>query len=180
MRTHFMPCGYSAVDLTGGPASAPADDDLEPSLQGRDYPAMGYRDPPWPVRAQAWVALFGGPIALTIVARANALRLNDPASARRIVRVGAAVTALSLLVGSGLVIAGVLGPTPARLVLRGVGLALYPQFARLQGPAARLYEVGQHGPLQPLWASGAVAVGWATLAEVAVGFAVALAWVVLP
>jgi hypothetical protein len=145
------------------------DDLFQPSLQ--DHPGVQPipRERPWRLGSQLWVAFFGGPLAIAIIAYLNARRLGVARARER------AILALGLGVSLAYAVALVFWITPAlaaaepgsgertllRYSSRAVALVLYLGLRLLQRQADALYRFHRDAPeseiYAPLWVPGFLA-----------------------
>ena len=105
---------------------------LEPTLAAH-VPRTGVDPRPWRVGSQIYVGILGGPIAVTIIALLNALRLRMPSRALALIgAVGVAAIALAVLLVSVL-------PEEARIGAQITGAAAAGLFYLLQRRHDRVY-----------------------------------------
>lgn len=106
---------------------------LEPTLQHHVPRALPGQSRPWRVGSQIYVAILGGPIAVTIIASLNARRLGMPARSRALI---AAVGVVATFLAVGMIAAfdgevivgriiGALAAGPMYLLARGHDRAYY-------------------------------------------------------
>ncbi|MBB4678864.1 hypothetical protein [Crossiella cryophila] len=111
---------------------------------------------PWRVASQAYVAFFGGVLAVTLIGYLNSRRLGVPARDRRwLLVIGGAALAAELVLAS--VLADLITSSPLRIVIRVVALLAYFAMARLQHTPERVFQLrgGEHAKL---WGPGLAAV----------------------
>ena len=133
---------------------------LEPTLEGH-VPRAPDRRRPWPVQSQLYVAVFGGPLALTAIASLNARRLGMPPGARR--KLAAAGLGLGSLFGL-LALA-----TGTGIAVGLAGVATWYLLAGMQKKWDRIHQVfsDHEEPYGSLLGPGLLAaalLGWAPLA----------------
>jgi hypothetical protein len=118
---------------------------------------------PWRVQSQFYVAFLGGPVAVTLVAALNAVRLR-----MRRATVALFVGAGLLATGAGFAAAAALsGETAPRLVLQLAGVLVYGVFYLLQRTPDRVHSMfsphdDEDRHYASLWGPGLAAViaGW--------------------
>ena len=159
---------------------------LTPSLAGaaRVEAAPGQR--PWRPQSMFYVAFFGGLLPLTWIAYQNAERLGMPADARRRIAIVGGLVTLAVMVAMGAFIADPsrlsivssafpdMRPTQVvRLLTRASAVGLYLLFLSWLKSANRRYAAFGAGEYDSLWRPGLVAVIVGDLIMVAVGGAIA-------
>lgn len=117
---------------------------LQPSLQ--DQQAFDLKRRPWPLGRQFWVALFGGVLALGVVAIINAKRLGLEAAKLKLM-VLVTLSALVFVFGFAVLLARfpelAFSDKPTqmlRIVSRTRALIAYVLLSQIQKQAARIYE----------------------------------------
>ena len=116
----------------------PVGDDalLAPSLAGH-VPRDRAAAKPWRLNSQVYVAILGGPLAVTVVAAANAGRLRMPGR-----RIGAIVAiGLAVLVAVALLAALADLDSAARLAVQLSGVLAFGPMFLLQRPFDRIHGV---------------------------------------
>jgi hypothetical protein len=119
---------------------------------------------PWQLGSQVFVAFLGGPVAVTIIAVLNGLRLRmPPARVALMVAIGVAGTIAGVL-AAGLIDAG----TAPRLLVQVAGVVTYGPLYLLQRSPDRVHSTfsphtDPEDDYGSLWGPGlaAVIVGWA-------------------
>jgi len=115
----------------------PRDDLFAPSLETARRP--GELERPWRLSSQFWVAFFGGPLAIGVIAWLNSHRLALGARTRVLIALTAAA-GLALGVGLALGIAAADLEAGGRLASGAAGVLAYGVLYRLQKPADRVYS----------------------------------------
>lgn len=124
-----------------------SDDLLRPTIRTSAGTAR-----PWRVSSQAYVAFFGGVLAVTTIAFLNSGKLGMAARERRLVLLIGGVALATELVLAHL-IADLVALNALRLIIRAVALLGYFAQARLQHTAERVFQLrgGEHASL---WGPG--------------------------
>ena len=166
------PIADDSARVPQAPETPMTDELLQPSVTA---PPPGAR-PPWRIRSQFWLAFFGGPLPVTVIAFLNARRLRLGSRERmQIIIAGAIAVAAELtLVYFSPEIAEWMKArqaTAGRLTLRFTGMLLYLVLARIQGPADRLRNLGNDVHYDSLWGPGFAA--WIGLGIVQAGLVAA-------
>jgi hypothetical protein len=140
------------------------DSDLfTPSLS--EWRPIETAQPPWRLRSQYWLALLGGPAAVTAIAVLNARRLQLSAKVQhRMVLGGVLVVLLEFAIAWMAIVGFGLAPdrgARARLLPRWsvslLNLLWAAALVRWQTPAARQYESFGRGQFASLWRPGFLA-----------------------
>lgn len=143
----------------GAGASPTVDDEL--FRTDRDHPGPAC-PAPWPAGSQLVVAFLGGPVAATVIALANARRLELARERRRrALAVGVAgvalVAGLALVLADGDVTPGSTSSRTLSLLVVLVGLVVGLVQRHLQEPADRAHR-SRGGVYASAWVPGVVAV----------------------
>jgi hypothetical protein len=143
---------------SASPSAQPHDDLLTPSLGEREAPSTRR---PWRVGSQVWIALFGGPLPVALIAWCNAGRLGMQRRRRGwILGCGALGFLLALAAAwwIGLEHPGLRGARSLlRLAVRAAGLLTYAAVAWLQRPADRAFRIFDERGYASLWLAGVAA-----------------------
>ena len=124
---------------------------FEPSLRDLDRSAPGAGARPWRLGSQVYVAFFGGPLAVAVIAWLNARRLGMPTTKRHaLLAVG--VAGFTATIVAALVAADALSGS-RRLLASFVGLAAYGLLFLVQRPYDRAYHAFTHGDEDELYDS---------------------------
>ena len=143
---------------------------FEPTLQEYGSPWQ-YRDPPWSLDSQLYVAFFGGVLAIAAIAYLNGKRLLLPPSEQRkiifISVTGFAATIASAILLNTLDVPDELRPGEIgfRMVGRVIAVVTYLFLRRIQKSAFRVYVASTDGELASLWVPGLLAVFGVGLVE---------------
>ncbi|MBP2471749.1 hypothetical protein JOF53_000621 [Crossiella equi] len=127
------------------------DELLRPTIHTR----AGDRNP-WRLGSMAYVAFFGGVLAVTTIAYLNSGKLGVPARQRRLILVlGGAALAVELVVAG--LLAGLVSTSVIRLVIRAIAVLGHLAQSRAQRTQDRVFQLrgGEHAPL---WKPGFAAV----------------------
>lgn len=139
------------------------DELFSPSLQDTSSRPFGK---PWSLRAQFWVAFFGGSLAVTVFAYYNSRRLEMSEGARqRILSIGVLAFIITLILAAvfSLLFIETLSEVSdqartIRLLNRGLAVVIYLIFNRMQEAADRRYQFRYEDDYESAWKPGLMAV----------------------